>query len=179
MVVSLPAGTSSLTGQVPSPWNQPAGLASPTSLAAVVRRMKGAAHTNVTSEPTLDEIEVKYQQELALRCAAGLQFPSLTIVVISPVISHVMHASGLTQQTKVVDYQSADVTSIVASHFGSLNARGSTVYDGCSQSVLDQPSLAFQVGQGCVEASAVNVGHMKASDTEAEWAHTVMWRSRT
>ena len=92
------------------------GSVSPNSLAAVVRRIKEAVHTNDTSEPTLDDIEVEYQCILALRCAAGLLFLPLNIAVTSPVILHAMTMSGLTQQTKVAEYQSVDVTSVVASH---------------------------------------------------------------
>ena len=88
---------------VASPQSQPVRLANPNSLTVVLRREE-AAHDNGTSEPYLDEIEVEYQHALALRCAAVLQFPPLTIAVTSPVISHAVRASGLTQQTKVADY---------------------------------------------------------------------------
>ena len=44
-----------------SPQSQPLGSAIQNSLAAVVRRMKKATHTNGTSEPTLDDIEFKFQ----------------------------------------------------------------------------------------------------------------------
>ena len=85
---------------------------------------------------TMDEIEVKYQCAFALKCAGGLQFPPLTIAVTSPVISHTVSASGLSQQTKAVDYQSADVTSVVGSHLGSLRATGSPSHEGYSHGVL-------------------------------------------
>ena len=75
MVVSLPAGTSITMRHVASLCSQPAELVSLNSLGVVVSRMKEAALTNGTSEPILDEIEVKYQCALALRCAAGLKFP--------------------------------------------------------------------------------------------------------
>ena len=63
------------------------GSTSQNSLAVVMRRMREAVHANGISEPTLEKTEVEYQHALALKCAAGLQFPSLTIVVASPVIS--------------------------------------------------------------------------------------------
>ena len=87
VVVSLPAGTSLMMVHVASPQSQPAGMTSPNSL-TVVRRMKEADLTNGISDPTLDEIEVEYQCVLALRCAAGLQFPTITIAATSPFILH-------------------------------------------------------------------------------------------
>ena len=72
VVVSQPAGTSMTMRSVASTQSPPAELVSPNSLAVMVRRMKEAALTNGTSEPTLDEIEVEYQHAHALRCAAGL-----------------------------------------------------------------------------------------------------------
>ena len=88
----------------------------------------------------------------------GLQFPTFTIAVTSPVISHAVSTSGLTQQTKVADYWSADITSVVASHLGSLSATGSMVHKDCSQGVLGQPTSALQVGQVGVQVAAVNSG---------------------
>ena len=79
--------------------------------------MKEVALTNGASEPNLDEIEVEYQHVLTLRCAASLQFPPLTIMVTSLIILHVISVSGLTEQTKMADYQSASVTCVVESHF--------------------------------------------------------------
>ena len=61
--------------------------------------MKEAVLTNGTSEPNLDETEVKYQCALQLRCAAALKFPPLTIVVTLPIISHTMSVGGLKQIT--------------------------------------------------------------------------------
>ena len=80
--------------------------------------MKEAALTNGTSEPTLDKIEVQYQHALTLRCAVGLQFPPLTIVVTSLIISHAMSVHGLTQQTKAADYWPADITNVAVSYLG-------------------------------------------------------------
>ena len=114
VVLSLPAGTSLAMWHVASPQNQPVGSASPNRPAVVVRRMKEAAHTNGTSEPT--PIKVEYQCALALKCAAGLSFPPLTIMVTLPVISHAVSVNGLGQKTKVADYWSVDVTNVVASH---------------------------------------------------------------
>ena len=85
---------------------------------------------------------------LPLRCAASLQCPSLTIAVTSPIILYTVGMSGLTQQTKVVDYQSAGVSSVAASHSGSLSATGSVAHEGCSQGVLGKHGSAFQMGQG-------------------------------
>ena len=76
------------------PPSQPAELVSQNYLAVVVRGMKEAALTNGMSEPTLDEIKVKYQHSLTKRCAADLQFP--TLIIVSPIISHMMSVSGLT-----------------------------------------------------------------------------------
>ena len=101
--------------------------------------MKEAALTNGTSEPTLDETEVEYQHAFTLRCAAGMQFPPLTIVVTSPIISHAMNACGLTQQTKVADYWSAGVTSDTASHLGSSSATGPVAHVDFPQGVLGHP----------------------------------------
>ena len=85
--------------------------------------MKKASHANGTSEPTLKEIELEYRYVLALRCAACLQCPPLTIVITSPVISHAMIVSRLTQHTKVADYWSPDVTSVVAGHPGCFKCK--------------------------------------------------------
>ena len=61
---------------------------------------------------------------------------TLTIAVTSPVISHAMIVSGLTQQTKPADYQSADVTSVAVNSVDSLSATGSVAHEGCSQCLL-------------------------------------------
>ena len=103
VVVSPPAGTSTTMRHVAFPQSQPAELVSPNSLEAVMRTMNEAAPIHGTREPTLDEIEIEYQHVLAPRCAAGLQFPSLTIVATLPIILHAMSVSGLTQQTMAVD----------------------------------------------------------------------------
>ena len=102
-----------------------------------------ASLTNGTSDPTLDEIEVRYQCTLILRIAAGLQFPPLTIVVTSKIISHAMNGSWPTQQIKATDYWFTGVTSVVASHLDPLSATGSVAHEGCSQDVLGQPGSAF------------------------------------
>ena len=117
---------------VASPWSQPAESVIPKSMAVVVRRIREAALGNGTSKSTLDQIEVKYQHALVLRCAAGLQFPPLTVLVTSPIISHAMSISGMTQQMKVAGYQSVGVTSVLTSYSGSLSATGSLAHEDCS-----------------------------------------------
>ena len=137
-----PAGTNMMVRLVASPWSQHAKSVSPSSQAAPVRRMKEAALTNCTSKPILDEIEVKYQCALAQRCAAGLQFPSLTTTVTSSILLHKMNVSGLMQQTKAAGYQSAGVTSVAASHLGCLSSTGPMAHEDSSQSVLGKPGSA-------------------------------------
>ena len=136
VVVSPPAGTSMTTRPVASSLSQSAESVSPNSLAAVVRRMKEATLTDGTNEPILEETEVEHRCVLVQRCAAGMQFPPLTMVVTSLSIIHTMSMSGLTQQTKVDNYQSAGVTSVVASHLSSLSSTGSVAHEGCSKGVL-------------------------------------------
>ena len=73
---------------------------------------------------------------LALRFVSGLKFPPHTIVVTLPIILHAMSVSGLTQQTKVADYQSAGVNSVAACHLGPLSATGSVAHKDSLQDVL-------------------------------------------
>ena len=131
LVVSLPAGTSMMTRHVASQQSQSAESSIQNSLAVVVRRMKEDALTNGTSEPTLDEIKVEYQCTLALKCAAGLQFPPLNIVVTSTIISHAMNVSAWTQQTMTADHWSASVTSVWTSHSGPVSTTESMAHEDC------------------------------------------------
>ena len=85
-----------------------------------------------TIEPIMDAIEVEYQYMLALRCAAGLQFPPFMIVVTSPIISHALDVSGPSQLIKASDHWSEGITNVTASHLGLPSFTGLTTHGNFS-----------------------------------------------
>ena len=131
VVLSSPAGANARLRHVALSQNLPARSVNPHSLAVVMKEMKDTALVNGTTDPTLDEIEAEYQCRLALRYAAGLQLPPFMIGVTSPIISHALNVSGPSQLTEVLDYQSAGITNVAASHSGSLSLTGFTTHGNC------------------------------------------------
>ena len=96
MVVSSPTGVNLRLRHVASPRSQSAESVNPNSL---MKEMNDADLTDGTIEPILDQIKAEYQCKLALRYAADLQLLPFMSGVTSPIISHALGASGLSQLT--------------------------------------------------------------------------------
>ena len=65
-----------------------------------MKEMKDAALANGMIEPSLDEIEAKYQCWLVMRCAAGLQLPPIMTGDTPSIISHALNVTGPSQINK-------------------------------------------------------------------------------
>ena len=136
---------------------QPAGIPNPNSLATVMKEMRDSALANGTVEPTIDEIEAKYQQCLALHFASGLQLPPFWIAVTSPVVTQAMNSGMGQQQVESVGHLSGGTTNVTSSHSGSLSSTGFVAHGNCSQSVPHQSASSCQTGQFEAQAAMLNM----------------------
>ena len=97
--------------------------------------MKDGAFANGTIEPTFNKIEAEYQCRFALRCTAGLQFPTFMTGITSSIISHALNVNFSSQLTEASDHWSAGTTSIMASHLGSSSLTGFPTHRNFSHEV--------------------------------------------
>ena len=167
VVVLSPSGTSSMPRKVVSPRDQPAEIPNPYSLATVMKEMKDYALANGTVGPSLDEIEAKYQQCLALHFVSGLFLPPFLIAFTSPVVTQAMNSGMGQQQVELVGHLSGGTTNVASSHSGSLSATGLVAHEDYSQSVPNQSASSCQTGQFEAQTTMVNM----QTDNNLEQAH--------